>query len=328
MSIVTATLNPCIDKTFSVERVVPDEKLGAEDVRVYPGGGGLNVARAVHALGGEVRALWTCGGSVGERLVELVEREGVPHEAVPTEGTIRENLIVSQTASEDQYRFSLPGPVLTEAERARWRDRMEQATAADYVVLSGSLPREAPVTWYGELIEALPEPTRVVVDSKEDSLAQAWEVGVHLVKPNLRELGQLAGRAVSDDDEIERAARALVERGAAEVVLVSLGRGGAMLVEGDRCERLAAPTVPMRSKVGAGDSMVGGVVYALDSGWSLGAAAAFGVASGAAAVMSPDTGLCRREDVERLHARMVAGQAPGGGGAGQVEAGGDRRGGG
>jgi 6-phosphofructokinase 2 len=304
MAVVTVTLNPCIDKTLSVERVVPDQKLGARDVRTYPGGGGLNVARAIHALGGEVCALWSQGGMVGDRLEALIDAEAVPQRPVPIAGEVRENLIVSETSSSQQYRFSLRGPELCEDERARWRRSVEEVSGASFVVFSGSLPRDAPVAWYAELIEAVPDGARVVVDSKEAALARACEAGVHLVKPNLHELEQLVGRELSDDDAIEEAASEIVERGGAEIVLVSLGRGGAIVVDATGCEQLAAPSVPLRSKIGAGDSMVGATVLGLDRGWSVHDAAAFGVAAGAAAVMNPGTELCRREDADRLYERM------------------------
>lgn len=304
------TLNPCIDKTFSVERVAPEHKLQAREVRQYPGGGGLNVARAITKLGGRARALWSCGGTTGELLRELLAEEGVAETGVPVEGDVRENLIVTETASGQQYRFGMPGPELAEGDRARWRDVLEGLDPApDYVVFSGSRPPGAPAAWYGELVRLLPDATRVVVDTKKDALAEALEAGVFLVKPNVRELGEVLDRELEDDDAIERAASELVGRGAAEVVLVSLGRAGAMLVTAEGSERLFAPTVRTRSRVGAGDSTVAGCVLALARGRGLHDAVQYGMAAGAATAMTPGTGLCRREDTERLHAHV--GRAPG-----------------
>lgn len=319
MSVVTVTLNPCIDKSFRVERVIPDRQLDAEDVRMDPGGGGLNVARAIHALGGDALALWTCGGTTGTRLAELLDEEGVHHQPVRIEDLIRENLIVSERSSQQQYRFGMPGPDLREAEREGWSRALHGLSPPpDHVVFSGSLPRGVDAAWYRERIAALRDRMRVVVDAKKEALAAALGAGVYLVKPNVSELGQAVGRELSDDDEIEQAAGELIAKGAAGAVLVSLGRGGAMLVHEKGVERFAAPSVRTRSRIGAGDSMVGGLVHGLDQGWTLRDATALGVAAGAACVMTEGTELCRREDVERLYERTR--QRAGRDRAGRVEA--------
>jgi 6-phosphofructokinase 2 len=130
---------------------------------------------------------------------------------------------------------------------------------------------------------------------------------VYLLKPNLRELAQIAGRDVSEDPEQEAAARELVEHGRARVVVVSLGAAGALLVTESACQRIPTPTVPIRSKVGAGDSTVAGMTLALSRGQPVTTAVRYGVAAGAAAVMTPGTELCRREDTERLFDRMQVG---------------------
>jgi len=305
MSIVTVTLNPCIDKTFSVERVIPERKLDGREVQCFPGGGGINVTRVARRLGARAHALWSSGGNVGRVLSELLDAEGVEHTPVAIEGAVRENLIVRDVSCNHQYRFGMPGPDLTEDERNRWVEEVRRHTAsADFLVLSGSLPPSVPPTWFAELIRAAAERTRVVVDTKKEPLRQALDAGVYLIKPNVRELEELLGRELDDDHDIAEAARDLIERGAAEAMLVSLGRGGALLATGEGALRLSAPAVPIRSKVGAGDSMVGGLIAALDRGSSMAEAARLAVAAGAAAVLSSGTELARREDVERLHARV------------------------
>lgn len=305
MNIVTVTLNPCIDKTFSVGSVVPDRKLACENVREYPGGGGINVARVITRLGGDVQALWTHGGDTGRRLAALLDAEHVVHAPVSIDGDIRENLIVTDAWTGQQYRFGMPGPVLARAEQTLWVETLRALPASvEYVVFSGSLPGSASAEWYGELLRALPEGPRVIVDTKDDALRRALDVGVYLVKPNVRELEDLVGRAMPHDEDIEAAAREIIERHGAEVVVVSLGRGGAILVTADEFERFSAPSVPARSKVGAGDSMVGGLSAALAWRRPLDEALRLGVAAGAAAVMNDGTELCHREDVERLYPKV------------------------
>ncbi len=304
--IVTVTLNPAVDKTLSVERVIPDRKLSGQDVHRYPAGGGINVARAVRQLGGAAVAMWSRGGATGEILASLLEDEKVPQVPIPVEDVTRENIIVGDQSSGEQYRFGMPGAELNERERDAWVKRISGLTPPPkFLVLSGSLPPGASPGWYAELVRSVPKETRVVVDTKKDALSQALEAGVFLIKPNLHELEEIVGMELKDDDDVERAARDVIGHKGAKAVLVSLGRGGALLVTDAQTERISAPVVRLRSKVGAGDSMVAGLVLALQKNRSLSDAAKFAVAAGAAAVMTGGTQLCRREDAEKLFERIL-----------------------
>lgn len=302
MKIATVTLNPCIDKTFWVERVVADRKLAGRDVHEYPGGGGINVARVITRLGGDAHALWSRGGDMGSRLGQLLDAEQVAHLPIPIDGEVRQNVIVTDRSTGEQYRFGMPGPRLSEAEQSRWIEAVRGLPeSVEYVVVSGSLPDAAPLDWFSDLLRALPRGARIIVDTKQEALRRALEVGVYLVKPNLHELEKVIGRELPHDEEIARAALEIIGRGGAEAVLVSLGRGGAMLVTAQGTEHFASPPVPVRSKVGAGDSMVGALTAALSEKRPLAEAARLGVAAGAAAVMNEGTELCSRADTERLY---------------------------
>lgn len=304
-SIVTVTLNPSVDWSFSVERVVAELKLEGEDEQRDPGGGGVNVARVVTRLGGSALALWSRGGHTGKLLEELIAREKVPQLPIEVTGSTRENVIVRERVSGQQYRFGLPGPELEPADLQKYA-AATSGRPADYLVYSGSLPRGVSPKQFANLISSAPKGTRVVVDTKGEALKSALDVGVFLIKPNIDELEAIMRRKLDLDERVEDAARGIVERGGAEMVLVSLGRGGAVLVTKQVAAHLRAPTVRIRSKVGAGDSMLGGIVVALCRGDSPEDAARFGVAAGSAAVMNEGTGLCRREDVERLYAALSA----------------------
>ena len=296
----TLTLNPAVDRSVSVDRVVSEHKLRCQDPATDPGGGGINVTRVLQRLGTGSRALWTQGGDMGALLGRLMDREGIPNDAIPIAGDTRENFSVFETGTSLQYRFNLPGPVFT-ADCAR---EILDAVASldpepDYLVLSGSLGTGLPDDFYRQIVDASPETTRVVVDSSGPALAKVIEGSVFAAKPNLRELGLLVGRELESDREIVRAAEMLV-RGGGEVLLVSLGAGGALVASAEGTSFVRSPTVPIRSKVGAGDSMVGGFIHGLCSGLSLGDAARMGVAAGAATVMTDGSQLCRAEDVQRL----------------------------
>jgi 6-phosphofructokinase 2 len=305
-TIVTLTMNPAIDASTSVERVTPDDKLRCDALRREPGGGGINVARAIGRLGGDALALYAAGGAMGALLETMLEAEPVRHERLDVAGSTRENVTVAESSTGRQYRFVMPGAELTGAECSAILDRIDALDPApDYVVASGSLPPGVGPEFHAQLArQARDHGTRFVLDTSGAALREGLASGAWLIKPNLRELGQIAGRDVSDDTEQERVARDLVDSGVLEVVVVSLGAAGALLVTAGRCERIRAPTVPIRSKVGAGDSTVAGIVLGMVRGMSVSEAVRYGVAAGAAAVMTPGTELCRRGDTERLFARL------------------------
>lgn len=305
--VVTVTLNPAVDKSISVQQVVPERKLRSDRPVLEPGGGGINVARVLHELGVAASAHWTLGGYTGARLENLLDAMGVDQHPLLIGGETREHLIVFERATGQQFRFGTPGPVLTGAEFEALTQRVAALPASTpYLVLSGSLPEGVPDDTYARLARAAPAGCRVVLDTSGEALRHGVEATLFLIKPNVRELGQLAGRAIEDDDQVRGVARSLIQQGMVEVVVTSLGAGGAMATTATDHWHVRAPTVAIRSAVGAGDSMVGGIVAGLTCGRTLHEAIRYGVAAGAAAVKTDGTQLCRRDDVERLDARMAA----------------------
>ncbi len=312
--IITLTMNPAIDKNTTVESVTSDQKLRCRPPRFEAGGGGINVARAVAKLGGSAQALYPAGGFTGGLLESLLDREGLEHFRIPVEGMTRENLTVYESSTGSQYRFGMPGARMSEEE---WRSCLNAIhghanSSSCYLVLSGSLPPGVPDDFYARAVYSMTgADCRLIVDTSGPALRKAAEEGVYLLKPNLRELSQIVERELRDEDEQEAAARELIERGKSSVVVVSLGGAGALLVTRDevgaiRSENLRAPRVPIRSRIGAGDSMVAGTVLALTRGEDLRRAVQFGMAAGASAVMTEGTELCRRDDAERLFERLTA----------------------
>ncbi len=304
--IVTMTMNPALDENSSVEYVFSDAKLRCRTPLQEPGGGGINVARAVVRLGGEALAVYAAGGPSGDLLERLLDGEGVPQRRIPIGGWTRRNVNVREDATGRQYRFVFPGPSLTEGE---WRSCLDALEAVrpgpGFLVASGSLPPGVPVDFYARLAaRARALEIRLVLDTSGEPLRLAVEEGVFLVKPSLREFRHLIGGGASTETELAHAARRLIAKGRCKAVVLSLGEGGVLWVTAAQEERLGAPAVPVASSVGAGDSMVAGIILALARGRPLPEAVRFGVAAGAAAVMNPGTQLCRREDAERLFEQM------------------------
>ncbi|MBD3236344.1 MAG: hexose kinase [Candidatus Eisenbacteria bacterium] len=302
-SIATVTMNPAIDLAAVAERVLPEHKTRCRDLVRFPGGGGINVSRALVRLGGESAAIYPMGGPGGDLLERLLTREKIqPRVPIPIDGHTRESLTVTEEASGLQWRFSLPGPRLRESE---WRQCLTAIGELDphpeYVVLSGSLPPGVPADFYARVSrQGQAQGHRVIVDASGEALREASRAGVYLLKPNLRELSHLVERKLRNEEEQEEAAREICRHRRAQAVVVSLGAAGALLVTEKETRRLRSPTVPIGSRVGAGDSMVAGIVLALSRGASLPVATAHGVAAGAAAVMTPGTELCHHDDYAEL----------------------------
>lgn len=304
--ILTVTLNPSLDKSTRVAGIVPEKKLRCEAPHYQPGGGGVNVARAIRKLGGEATALYLAGGHGRHFFRELLEREGVEALPLPMAGRIREALAVVDTTTNQQYRFNEPGPEVSETEWQNCLDEIGRTPGLRYVVGSGSLPPGVPDDFYDRLgAVAKRVGARYVLDTSGEALRRATDgSGAYLLKPNLHELSTLSGTTELEMDEVDDAAKALIAQGAAEVIVVSLGAQGALLVTEGFCKHVMAPTVRKRSTVGAGDSMVAGMTLSLARGRSLDEVVCFGVACGAAATMNEGTSLCQRDDAERLFEKM------------------------
>jgi 6-phosphofructokinase 2 len=303
MKIVTLTINPALDKSSIVAGIAPEKKLRCLPPVYEPGGGGINVSRAIRKLGGESVALFTSGGSAGEMLHQLLEAEGVPHHTVSTRNWTRENFIVVDSLTNQQYRFGMPGALVEEDEWENCLETLETlARDAEFVVASGSLPEGVPADFYTRVATiAKAQDARCVLDTSGEALLLAAEEGVFMLKPNLGELSALAGKPSITAMEQEQLAQSLIGQGKAEVIVVSLGKQGAMLATKDLIEYVQAPTVHSQSTVGAGDSMVAGMVLALAQGKSYSEMVRYGVAAGTAATMNSGTQLCKKTDVETLY---------------------------
>jgi 6-phosphofructokinase 2 len=269
--IVALTLNPTIDKSARIDQVVAERKLYCTDPHFEPGGGGINVARAIKKLGGSSRLLYTAGGYTGSRLEELLAAEGLNQRRIPLAGMTRESLAVLEEATGLQYRFGMPGPTLRPEE---WQQCLKEVSLLDpypdYLVVSGSLPPGIPTDAYAQIARiGKKNGAKVIVDVAGDTLKQALKEGVYLIKPNIREFSELLGKDVKEELEIEDEATEMVRKGWCEILVISLGSAGALLVSAEGNEHIRPPTVPIISKVGAGDSMVAGLVLRLAQGASL-----------------------------------------------------------
>ena len=303
--ILTVTLNPALDLATSVDSVVPGVKLRCGPPRTDPGGGGINVSRAIALLGGASRCLVALAGRNGDTLADLLRAQGIDLVLHKGPGETRSSLSVRDEHRGEQYRFMLPGPPwgpvdVIDAERSV----VEAARPGGLVVISGTLPP-------GVLPDIVPDLTgklrskgcEVVVDTSGPALyllARCRGPAPDILRMNQEEADDLAGRKHRDLEDSADFAQSLVRRGVARVVIVARGPEGSVLAtDGSRFHSRAAD-VPVRSKVGAGDTFVGSFTLAVAQGLPLDEALRRGVAGASAAVMTEGTALCGREDVERL----------------------------
>ena len=305
--IVTLTPNPAIDLSTSVDRIVPMRKLRCAPPRRDPGGGGVNVARVVKRFGGDVEAILPAGGFTGQLLRSLIDGEEIPNRIIAAEAETREDFSVSELNTAQQYRFVLPGLPLREAE---WRACLQALAASapppKFVVGSGSLPPDVPHDFYAQAAAiARKLGAKFVVDTSGAALVAAIEHGVYMIKPNLREMRDLFGAELLLQEDWIVAAREYINAGKVEVVALSLGHLGALLVTRDQAWR--SPALPIRpvSAVGAGDSFLGAMIFSLARGDSLADAFRLGMAAGSSALINAGTELCRPEDAYRLYAAVT-----------------------
>jgi 6-phosphofructokinase 2 len=307
--IVTLTLNPAIDKSTTTKAIVPDKKLRCTSPKFEPGGGGVNVSRALNRLGLSSTAVYLAGGYSGKFYTQLLDQEGVHSSVVEIASHTRENMIVVDESANLQYRFGMPGPEIKENEWQACLKVIEGCTNVQYIVASGSVPSGVPDDFFNRLASAAKKiNARLIVDTSGEPLKHAVEEGVFLLKPNLGELSILKGVEELQQHDIVPAAREIINKGGCEIMVVSMGASGAMLITKDEVFHSPSPTVKRKSTVGAGDSMVAGMVKALAENKTLKEVLQYGIATGTATTMNPGTELCRKEDVERLYGQLANGK--------------------
>jgi 6-phosphofructokinase 2 len=304
--IITITLNPALDKSIVIYGLVPEKKLRCSEAVLEPGGGGINVTRAIHKLGGQSKAMYLAGGYTGEKFTELIKAENIDFEVFRINEDTRENFIAVDANTNLQYRFGMEGPFVSEAEWLLILKAIDKEKDVDFIVASGSLPPGVPLDFFGRLATISKEKNaKLIVDTSGAPLQKAVEVGVFLCKPNLSELTHLVGKEQLKQGEIMDAARSIIAKGGCEIVVVSLGAKGAIMVSANEHYEVKAPKVEVHSTVGAGDSMVAGILMGLAyNNWSLKEVLCYGIAAGTSATMGHGTELCNLEATQRIFEQL------------------------
>lgn len=306
--ILTITLKPAVDFATSTDHVEAGPKLYCAEPRIDPGGGGVNVARAISRLGGGVRAFVVVGGAMGDRLLSLLAAEGVPVEACRVAGETGYSLAVTDAASGEQFRFTVPGGPVSESEAQTILERISEAVPENgFVVLSGGVPKGLPDD-FPQKVQALvaQRHARLIVDTSKAPLLHlisAPTAPLDVLRLDRSEMEKAMGRSMRSVADNLAYCRELVARGVAQIVVSGHGAQGSVMVAGDRQVFCHAPQVPVRSKIGAGDALVGAFTFSLAQGETPEEALKWGVAAAAATVGTEGTALLGRAETEALFAK-------------------------
>jgi 6-phosphofructokinase 2 len=298
--IATLTVNPAVDVAAQADEVRPGHKIRTFGERFDPGGGGINVARVVHALGGRTRAVVVTGGVTGRYVEEMLSQAGVPWTAVPIVGATRISFTVRDRGNGTEYRFVPQGPQLEAADCARVLQAIDELEA-DWLVVSGSLPPGVPTDFYAKVARGAAERgIRVALDTSGAALKASLGEHISVLKPSLGEFESIIGRPARDPATRATLATGLARSGAASMIALTLGGEGAILATAAGVRDAPALAVRERSGVGAGDSFLAGLVLGLARGETHDRALRLAMATAATAVSHSGTAQVQRFEVEEL----------------------------
>ncbi|MGC8784624.1 MAG: 1-phosphofructokinase [Armatimonadota bacterium] len=305
-AVLTVTLNAAVDKTYRVEGFCLDRVFRVEAGRVVAGGKGINVARVLHTLGVPVMATGFLGGHNGAFILDSLKQESIPGDFVWTQGESRVCLAVIDPVAGTQTELNEIGPVIHPEEVWALEQKLAQLLPRfAYVTLSGSAPPGVPADFHARAIRLGHKAgVKVVLDSSGDLLKYGVEAVPWMVKPNRAELSAIFGREPADVDEAVQMARQLLAKGI-EVVVVTLGKQGAVWVSAEGEWFANPPEVEFISAVGSGDSMLAAMLYAVIEGMPPPDVLRWGVAAGAANAAVFGAGFCTREQIEALVPQVV-----------------------
>jgi 6-phosphofructokinase 2 len=303
--IYTITLNPALDRTIWINATTPDDCNRIESEQMYAGGKGIDVSKVLTSFGVTNKALGFVGGFAGEELEGILINEGIACDFVRIAGRTRTNIIINDMASGNQTLYNAKGPEISAFELMQIIHKVEDFERPDFVILSGSLPGGVNPEIYRKIIEiSKSKGAKVVLDTDAEALRIGLQEHPTMIKPNLHELSRISGRKLDTIDSIITEAKK-VRLGGIEIVLVSMGSRG-MLMVCDEGQYLAKPPkVEVKNTIGAGDSAVAGFIYGMATKQDLIAALKYSVASGTATILQTGTAVCKMEDFQALLDQIV-----------------------
>lgn len=299
--IITVTLNPAVDETIYIEKLLPYKVNKVSKLRLDPGGKGINVSKMVNRLGEKTLALGFCGGENGNYIRNALKERGIPEALTITEVATRKNTKIVEIKSGLTTDMNVQGQAVGKNALSRFMRTYDAYLGEGrIVVLSGSIPEGIPNTIYRELCEiAQNKGCKVILDASDSALREGIKGEPFLVKPNIHELEELVGKRLETEEAIISESRKLLT-GKTKHLIVSLGEKGALWITKDRVIRQSVPVVKVKSTVGAGDSMVAGIAVGLESGLLDTEGFKLGVACSIAAITVEGTDIPKKEVIENF----------------------------
>ena len=310
MNIYTVSVNPAIDLFLDVPEIVFDEVLRATAVRRVWAGKGFNVSRALQRLGGKSTALGFVGGYAGMAIRAGLEAEGIATDFVTVEEETRTNVMIVDLRAGRHIKVNQTGAPVSTAAQEKFRACVRRhLKPGDLWVLTGSLAPGLSTDFYAELIELLHAGGAwAALDTSGAALRAGCAARPELVKPNAAEAYDLTGERVTSIEDACRAVAAFHAAGARRVAL-SMGAQGLLYSDGETLVHAAPPPVRVRTAVGAGDALLGGLVWALAQGMPSIEVARWGAATGAVYVQDDslpfDAQPVVRQMIERLQITVL-----------------------
>lgn len=304
--IITVTMNPAIDKTVEIHRLVPGGLNRIQKVEYDAGGKGINVSKTIHELGGTSIATGFLGGNAGKTIENVLNERNIKNDFIWVEGETRTNTKVFEENGE-VTELNEPGPVIGEEQLKALMDKLEAyADENALFILAGSIPSGVDKQIYADIIRLVhAKGAKVLLDADGDLFRNSLDAVPDMIKPNRVELEEYAGIDYrSSDEEILNLARELLGRGI-DTVAVSMGKSGAMLIRNGFEVKCPALAVKAHSTVGAGDAMVAALAYSYDQKLGHEETARLCMATSAGAVTTVGTKPPKKEEVEELKKQVI-----------------------
>lgn len=298
--IYTITLNPALDRTIWIDRIREDVSNRILDECSYAGGKSIDVSKVLKNFGVDNIALGFVGGFAGRELEGRLLNEGIQSDFIRVAGETRTNIILHEKETGRQLAFNARGPQIRPSEIMQLIEQIEKLPCPELVTIGGSLPPGVSPEIYRKIITMFGKcRARIVLDVDGQALSIGIKARPNIIKPNIHELSELVGRELKEIDEVVAAAREINKEGV-EIVLVSMGARGILLVSNREAYVAVPPEVNVENTIGAGDSAVAGFVFGLIDGKDLKTALIYAAAAGTATTINQGTALCQKEDFLNL----------------------------
>ncbi|HIY99420.1 MAG TPA: 1-phosphofructokinase family hexose kinase [Firmicutes bacterium] len=301
--ILTVCMSPSVDVTIELDSLNVGKVNIVKNKTLSFTGKALNVAIGVARLGGEAYATGFMYNENGAMFERALDKEGVPFAFVWNSGRVRENYKCIDKKSMLTEINDIGGQVAGEKLGELMHMIRNFSSRSDVTVISGGLPRGVDTSYYREIFRTVDPHSLRIADTEGAKLFAALEAGIDLVKPNLEELQETLGREFKDKDDMLAGCRELLDRGA-KMVLLSLGKDGAVITNGTRNYFCKSINVAVNSTVGAGDGMVAAAATMLQKGADLPDILRAGVAAGTATVTTFDTISFTKAKYEEIFASL------------------------